>query len=60
MGVLHLFISSPLNPRFAGSNLTKVDGFLSAIKIHSTTSFSREVNPGSHIIHLQHVKEPVI
>jgi hypothetical protein len=30
-------------PRFIGSNLAEVDGSLRAIKIHSTTSFRREV-----------------
>jgi hypothetical protein len=37
---------SPLDPRFMGSNLAEVDGFLRVIKIHSTTSLRREVKPG--------------
>jgi hypothetical protein len=35
----------PLHPRFAGSNPAEDDGFLRAIKIHSTTSFGGEVKP---------------
>jgi hypothetical protein len=34
-----------LDPRFAGSNLAEVDGFLRAIKIHSMLSFRGEVKP---------------
>jgi hypothetical protein len=44
--------------RFAGSNAAKDDGFLRAIKIHSTTSFGGEVKqsvPCRKI--LRHVKE---
>jgi hypothetical protein len=35
----------PLDPRFADSNLAEDDGFLRAIKIHSTTSFRKEWKP---------------
>jgi hypothetical protein len=35
----------PLDPKFAGSNPTKDDGFLRVIKIRSTTSFGGEVKP---------------
>jgi hypothetical protein len=35
----------PVDPRFVGSNLAKVNGFLRAIKIHSVTSFRGEVKP---------------
>ena len=36
---------SPLDPRFAGSNLPGVDGFFQSVKIQSMTSFGREVKP---------------
>jgi hypothetical protein len=36
---------SPLDPSFAGSIPTEVDGFLRVIKIRSTTSFGGEVKP---------------
>jgi hypothetical protein len=39
------FACLPLDPRFAGSSPSKDDGFLRAIKIHSTTSFGGEVKP---------------
>jgi hypothetical protein len=48
-----------LDPKFLGSNLAEDDGYLTAIKIHSTTSVRGEVKPSvpcSKI--LQHVKEP--
>jgi hypothetical protein len=35
----------PLDPRFMGSNPTKDDGFLSAIRIYSTGSFRGEIKP---------------
>jgi hypothetical protein len=35
----------PLDPRFAGSIPTEVDGFLRVIKIRITTSFGGEVKP---------------
>jgi hypothetical protein len=35
----------PLDPRFAGSNPAKDDGFLRVIRIHSITSFGEEVKP---------------
>jgi hypothetical protein len=38
-------VCSPLDPRFAGSIPTEVDGFLRVIKIRSTPSFGGEVNP---------------
>jgi hypothetical protein len=37
----------PLDPRFAGSNPAEDDGFLTVIKIRSTTSFGGEVKPPS-------------
>lgn len=36
----------PLGPRFVGSILAKVDGFLREMEIHSTTSFRKEVMSG--------------
>jgi hypothetical protein len=39
-----------LNPRFAGSNPADSDGFLTAIKIRSTTSFGGEVKPLPHVV----------
>jgi hypothetical protein len=48
-----------LNTRFVGWNLAKDDGFLTAIKIRSTTSFGGEVKlavPCRKII--RHVEEP--
>ena len=36
---------SPLDPRFAGSNLAGVDGFFHSVKILSMTSSGREVKP---------------
>jgi hypothetical protein len=42
--IRYVFLAcSPLDPRFAGSIPTEVDGFLSVIKIRSTTSFGGEV-----------------
>jgi hypothetical protein len=38
---------SPLDPRFAGSNLADVNRFLKVIKICNTSSFGREVKPGA-------------
>jgi hypothetical protein len=38
-----IYITAPLNPRFAGSNLTEDNGFLRVIKIHSITSFTEEI-----------------
>jgi hypothetical protein len=38
-------VVSVLDPRFAGSIRTEVDGFLRVIKIRSTTSFGGEVKP---------------
>jgi hypothetical protein len=34
-----------LDPKFLGSNLAEDDGYLTAIKIHSTTSVRGEVKP---------------
>jgi hypothetical protein len=34
-----------LDPRFVGLNQAEDDGFLRAIKTHSTTSFGEEVTP---------------
>jgi hypothetical protein len=48
----------PLDPRFAGSNPAKNDGFLREIKPCSTTSFGEEVNPSAPCKILRHVKEP--
>jgi hypothetical protein len=49
----------PLDPRFTGSNLAKVDGFVRAIKIHNMTSFGGEVKPSVPCCNiLWPVKEP--
>jgi hypothetical protein len=42
----------PLDPRFAGSNPTKDNGFLRAIKIHSIPFFRGEVKPSAHVVRL--------
>jgi hypothetical protein len=44
----------PFDPRSVHSNVTGVDGFLRVIKIHSITSFGKEVKMGPDE---QHVKE---
>jgi hypothetical protein len=50
----------PLDPRIAGSLLDEVDGFLTAIKIRSTTSFGGEVKPSVPYREiLRHVKKTV-
>jgi hypothetical protein len=48
-----------LHPRSAGSNPAEDDGFLMAIKIHSTTFFKGDVKPmvPCHKI-LWHIKNP--
>jgi hypothetical protein len=43
--VVKWLASLPLDPGFMGSNPAEDDGFLWAIKLHSTTSFGREVKP---------------
>jgi hypothetical protein len=49
----------PLDPRFAGSNPAKGDGFLRAKKISRTPSFGGKVNPSAPCQKiLLHVKEP--
>jgi hypothetical protein len=50
----------PLYPRFTVPNLAEKDGFLKAIKFHSTTSFERKVKPTApcHKI-LWNVKKPL-
>jgi hypothetical protein len=45
----------PLDPRFAGSKPAGDDGFLSVIKIRSTSSFGGEVQSS---VPCRHVKEP--
>ena len=40
-----MVIISPLDPRFAGSIPTEVDGFFQSVKILNMTSFGREVKP---------------
>jgi hypothetical protein len=35
----------------------EVEGYLRAMKILSTTSFAREINPGSHVVHLLHAND---
>jgi hypothetical protein len=48
----------PLDPKLAGSNPVKDDGFLRTIKIRSTTSFGGEVKPTAPRRKiLRHVKE---
>jgi hypothetical protein len=48
-----------MNPRFAGLNLAEDDGFLMAIKIHTTASFGGEVKPSVPCREiLRHVKNP--
>jgi hypothetical protein len=48
-----------LDPRFAGLNPVKDDGFLRAIKICSTALFGEEVKPSApYLKFLWHVKEP--
>ena len=42
----------------SGSEVCRVDGFFQSVKILSMTSFGREVNHGSRVVDLQHVKEP--
>jgi hypothetical protein len=57
--VVQWLVCLPLDSRFTGSNPAEDNGFLMAIKIHSTTSFGGEVKlsvPRSSI--LWHVKEP--
>jgi hypothetical protein len=39
-----------MDPRFAGSNPAEDDGFLTAIKIRSTTYFGGEVKPSAHVV----------
>jgi hypothetical protein len=48
-----------MDPKFAGSNPTKDNGFLRVMKVHSTTSFRGDVKLSvpCHKI-LQHVKVP--
>ena len=48
---------SPLDSRFAGSIPAGVDGFFQSVKILSMTSFGKEVNRGSRVVDLRHVKE---
>jgi hypothetical protein len=50
-----------LDPKFAGSNAAEDDGFLRAIKIHSTTSIGGEVKPSIPCRKiLLYVKEPYV
>jgi hypothetical protein len=37
--------SIPMGQGFVDSNLAKVDGFVSAMKIHSSTSIKKKVKP---------------
>jgi hypothetical protein len=49
----------PLDPRFADSNPAEGDGFLSAIKICSTSSFGGEVKPAVPYSNIsRHFKDP--
>jgi hypothetical protein len=41
-----VIMSLPLDPRFVGSDLAEIDGFLGVIKIHSRTSLRNEVRQG--------------
>ena len=50
---------SPLDPRFVGLIPAGVDGFFQRVKILSVTSFGWEVKPGSRVVDLRHVKEPL-
>jgi hypothetical protein len=40
----------PLDPRLVGSNPDKDDGFLRAIRTHSTTSFIGELKLGPRVV----------
>jgi hypothetical protein len=47
-GLMVIVIASDL--RFVGSNPSKDDGFLRAIKIHITLSTGREANPSASFV----------
>jgi hypothetical protein len=51
----------PLDLRFGSSNPAEGNGFLRAIKIHSTTFLGGEVNPSAQCRKIsRHVKEPYV